>query len=82
MHSDHSGPIAATDLDRGGQSFDTKFTDLVRLAVVGLLAYLSLTLLAPFGIMVIWAVILAVALYPAYAALEGFSVVAGGWRRP
>ena len=70
MHSDHSGPIAATDLDRGGQSFDTKFTDLVRLAVVGLLAYLSLTLLAPFGIMVIWAVILAVALYPAYAALR------------
>ena len=71
MHSDHSGPTAVTDVDRNGQSFDAKFTDLViRLTVVGLFAYFSLTLLAPFGIMVIWAVILAVALYPAYAALR------------
>ena len=54
-----------------GQSFDAKFTDLViRLTVVGLFAYFSLTLLAPFAIMVIWAVILAVALYPAFAALR------------
>ena len=65
------GRTAVTDVNRNGQSFDAKFTDLViRLTVVGLFAYLSLTLLAPFGIMIIWAVILAVALYPAYAALR------------
>ena len=43
---------------------------MIRLTVVGLFAYFSLTLLAPFGIMVIWAVILAVALYPAFVALR------------
>ena len=70
MQNDHSGPAAATD-DPNGQSFDAKFTDLViRLTVVGIFAYFSLTLLAPFAIMVIWAVILAVALYPAFAALR------------
>ena len=57
MQNDQSGPTAATDVNRDGQSFDAKFTDLViRLTVVGLFAYFSLTLLAPFTIMVIWAV--------------------------
>ena len=71
MQNDHSGLTAATDVNRNGQSFDSKVTDLViRLTVVGLFAYLSLTLLAPFVIMIIWAVILAVALYPAFAALR------------
>ena len=71
MHSDHPAPTAVADVNRNGQSFDSRFTDLViRLIVVGFFAYLSLTLLAPFGIMIIWAVILAVALYPAYAALR------------
>lgn len=71
MHSDHPGPTGATGLDRSGESFDSRFTDLViRLTVVGLFAYLSLTLLAPFVIMIIWAVILAVALYPAYGSLR------------
>jgi predicted PurR-regulated permease PerM len=71
MQNHHSGPIAGTDVNSNGQSFDERFTDLViRLVVVALFAYLSFTLLAPFGIMVIWAVILAVALYPAFAALR------------
>ena len=71
MHNDHYGPTAATDVNHNGRSFDAKFTDLIiRLTVVGLFTYFSLTLLAPFGIMVIWAVILAVALYPAFAALR------------
>ena len=43
---------------------------MIRLTFVGFFAYLSLTLLAPFAIMVIWAVILAVALYPAFAGLR------------
>ena len=71
----YAGPssraLACDDVNPGGQSFDAKFTDLViRLIVVGLFAYFSLTLLAPFAIMVIWAVILAVALYPAFAWLR------------
>jgi predicted PurR-regulated permease PerM len=71
MQNDQLGPVAATDMNPNGQSFDSKVTDLViRLIVVGFFAYLSLTLLAPFFIMVIWAVILAVALYPAFAALR------------
>ena len=71
MQNDQPGPTAATDMNPNGQSFDSKFTDLViRLIVVGFFAYLSLTLLAPFFIMIIWAVILAVALYPAFAALR------------
>jgi predicted PurR-regulated permease PerM len=68
MQNDHSGPTAVTEV---GSSFDAKVTDLViRLTLVGIFAYFSLTLLAPFAIMVIWAVILTVALYPAYAALR------------
>jgi len=71
MQNDQLGPAAATDMNPNGQSFDSKFTDLViRLIVVGLFAYLSLTLLAPFFIMVIWAVILSVALYPTFVALR------------
>ena len=77
MQNDQIGPVPATAID--GQSFDAKFTDLViRLIVVGLFAYFSLTLLAPFAIMVIWAVILAVALYPAFAALRKFLGGRGG----
>ena len=71
MNNDPPELTAVTDTNRSGQSFDAKFTDLViRLTVVGLFAYFSLTLLAPFAVMVIWAVILAVALYPAFAALR------------
>jgi predicted PurR-regulated permease PerM len=43
---------------------------VIRLIVVGFFAYLSLRLLAPFGILIIWAVILAVALNPAFAGLR------------
>jgi predicted PurR-regulated permease PerM len=69
MQSDEPGPAAAPNLS--GQSLDAKITDLIiRLIVVGFFAYLSLTLLAPFFIVVVWAVILAVALYPAFAWLR------------
>ena len=71
MHTYRSGRRAATDVNGTSQTFEAKITDLViRLAVVGLFAYWSLTLIAPFGLIIIWAVILAVALYPAYAALR------------
>lgn len=71
MQNDLAGVPAATAIRGEGQSFDARFTDLViRLTIVGLFAYFSLTLLAPFAIMVIWAVILAVALYPAFSGLR------------
>ncbi len=52
-----------------GPSFEAKITDIARIGIVGLFAYWSLTLIAPFAIILIWATILAVALYPAYARL-------------
>ena len=61
------------------RAMDSRVTDLViRLAFIGFFAYLSLTLLAPFAIMVIWAVILVVALYPAFAGLRDFLGGRGG----
>ncbi|MGF6178025.1 putative PurR-regulated permease PerM [Ensifer sp. 4252] len=51
-------------------SIETRITDLVRFGVVGLFAYWSLTLVAPFAIIGIWAAILAVAQYPLYRRLE------------
>jgi predicted PurR-regulated permease PerM len=54
----------------GGQSIEARATDfVVRLAFLGLFAYWSLELVRPFLPVVIWAVLLAVALYPAYAWL-------------
>jgi predicted PurR-regulated permease PerM len=71
MQSDLAGNPAAAGVHGDDRSFEARFTDLViRLVVVGFFAYFSLTLLAPFAIMVIWAVILAVALYPAFASLR------------
>lgn len=51
-------------------AIETRITDFVRLGIVGLFAYWSLTLVAPFAIIAIWAAILTVALYPAYARLR------------
>ena len=50
---------------------ETRVTDLViKLSLLGLFVYWSLTLIAPFALVVIWAVILTVALYPVYAWLR------------
>jgi predicted PurR-regulated permease PerM len=71
MQNELTGVPAVPDVGRDGRSFDARFTDLViRLTLIGIFAYFSLTLLAPFAIMVIWAVILTVALYPAFEALR------------
>ncbi|ODR93325.1 AI-2E family transporter [Sinorhizobium alkalisoli] len=51
-------------------SIEARITDAARLGIVALFAYWSLTLVAPFAIIIIWAVILAVALYPAFQALN------------
>ncbi|MGE6785316.1 AI-2E family transporter [Ensifer adhaerens] len=53
----------------GSPSIEAKITDIARIGIVGLLAYWALTLISPFAIILIWAAILAVALFPAYARL-------------
>ncbi|NRP69762.1 hypothetical protein ILFOPFJJ_00635 [Ensifer psoraleae] len=53
----------------GRSSIEAKITEIVRIGIVALFAYWSLTLIAPFAIILVWAAILAVALYPAHAAL-------------
>jgi predicted PurR-regulated permease PerM len=55
------------------ERFEAGATDfVVRLAFLGLFAWWSLELVRPFAPIVIWAVLLAVALYPAYAWLARF----------
>lgn len=53
-----------------GEQVEARATDfVVRLAFLGLFAWWSLELVSPFMPIVIWAILLAVALYPAYAWL-------------
>lgn len=59
-------------------SIERRVTDFARIGVVVLFAYWSFTLVAPFLVIVIWAAILTVALYPAYQAL---TVAFGGSKR-
>lgn len=63
---------------QGTGEIETRITDFVRLGIVGLFAYWSLKLVAPFLVIIIWAAILAVALFPAYRAL---TVALGGSKR-
>ncbi|MEY9629531.1 putative PurR-regulated permease PerM [Sinorhizobium fredii] len=51
-------------------SIEPRVTEFLRLGVLALFAYWSLTLVAPFAIIAIWAGILAVALYPVFRALS------------
>ena len=53
-----------------GETTKSQITDLViQLTVLGLFTYASLTLIAPFFPILVWAIILTVALYPVYAWL-------------
>ncbi|WP_298959223.1 AI-2E family transporter [uncultured Roseibium sp.] len=53
-------------------SVDSRVIDIaIRLGVLGLFAYFSLQLIAPFFLFLLWAVVLTVALYPVYAWLSG-----------
>lgn len=64
--------------DEHGRSMETRITEFVRFGVVALFAYWSFTLVAPFLVIVIWAAIITVALYPPYRAL---AVALGGSQR-
>lgn len=61
-------PVKAEPASAPG-SIEPRVTEFLRLGVLALFAYWSLTLVAPFAIIAIWAGILAVALYPVFRAL-------------
>jgi predicted PurR-regulated permease PerM len=61
----------ARDASTRPSTIEAKITDLARIGIVGLFAYWALTLIAPFAIVLVWAAILTVALYPAYSGLGG-----------
>ncbi|OCP05513.1 AI-2E family transporter [Ensifer sp. LC13] len=69
MDDDPSRTGVDRDGSAGPSSIEARITDLARIGIVALFAYLALTLIAPFAIILVWAAILAVALYPAYAGL-------------
>ncbi|MDK1491424.1 AI-2E family transporter [Sinorhizobium sp. 7-81] len=70
MDDDSSRTTPVRDDPADQSSIEAKITELARIGIVGLFAYWSLTLIAPFAIILVWAAILAVALYPAYSALS------------
>lgn len=72
---DSSAPALAQRKAEDPSGFETRITEFVRIGVVALFAYWSLTLVAPFLVIVIWASILVVALYPLY---RGLAVLFGG----
>jgi len=60
----------AAKTGKADPSIDARVIDIaVRLGVLGLFAYFSLQLVAPFFLFLLWAVVLTVALYPLYAWL-------------
>ncbi|EJZ20236.1 AI-2E family transporter (plasmid) [Rhizobium sp. Pop5] len=60
----------ARKTDAGQISIEARVSDLVRLGIIGLFAYWTMVLIAPFALIVIWSAILAVALFPMFAALS------------
>jgi len=71
MDDDSLIKSASAELAKVDRStIEARITDAARLGIVALFAYWSLTMIAPFAIIIIWAVILAVALYPAFQALN------------
>jgi predicted PurR-regulated permease PerM len=51
-------------------SIEARVSDLVKLGIIGLFAYWSLMLVAPFALIVVWSAILAVALHPLFEKLS------------
>lgn len=51
-------------------AIEPRITDFVRFGIVGLFAYWSFVLVSPFLVIVVWAAILVVALYPVYKSLS------------
>lgn len=72
MADQSSNEPVAPERSRLEPTVDARVIDIaVRLGVLGLFAYFSLQLIAPFFLFLLWAVVLTVALYPAYSWLAG-----------
>ncbi len=67
---EQTGSTTTQARDRGQISIEAKVSDLVRLGIIGLFAYWTMLLVAPFALIVIWSAILAVALFPMFDALS------------
>jgi predicted PurR-regulated permease PerM len=70
MTMDQTNDAATGAKDAGQISIEARVSDLVRLGIIGLFAYWTVLLIAPFALIVIWSAILAVALYPMFNALS------------
>jgi predicted PurR-regulated permease PerM len=66
--ADQPSPEASKNIESSTEpTVDARVIDIaIRLGVLGLFAFLALQLVAPFFLFLLWAVILTVALYPAY----------------
>ncbi len=60
----------APKTEAGQISIEARVSDLVRLGIIGLFAYWTVVLIAPFALIVIWSAILTVALFPMFEALS------------
>ena len=67
---ENTGDRAAQAAGPGQISIEARISDLVRLGIIGLFAYWTLVLIAPFALIVIWSAILAIALFPLFEALS------------
>ncbi|OWV81202.1 permease [Rhizobium sp. R634] len=67
---ENTGDRAAQAAGPGQISIEARISDLVRLGIIGLFAYWTLVLIAPFALIVIWSAILAIALFPMFEALS------------
>ncbi|ACI57305.1 protein of unknown function UPF0118 [Rhizobium leguminosarum bv. trifolii WSM2304] len=67
--AENTGDTAAQGAGSGQISVEARISDLVRLGIIGLFAYWTIVLIAPFALIVIWSAILAVALFPIFQAL-------------
>ncbi|AJD42507.1 transporter permease protein [Rhizobium gallicum bv. gallicum R602sp] len=59
----------AQGAEAGQLSVEARVSDLVRLGIIGLFAYWTILLIAPFALIAVWSAILAVALFPMFEAL-------------
>jgi predicted PurR-regulated permease PerM len=69
---EQTGDTTTQAKDGGQISIEARVSDLVRLGIIGLFAYWTLLLIAPFALIVVWSAILAVALFPMFDALSRF----------
>ncbi len=69
-HMEQTTETPAPKTEAGQISIEARVSDLVRLGIIGLFAYWTMVLIAPFALIVIWSAILTVALFPMFEALS------------